>query len=54
MDVVGAHPDVGDFQGRTPSMRAAEFGHVQCLEELVKHKADMTTNDIEGKGNENF
>ena len=33
-------------------MRAAEFGHVQCLEELVKHKADMKTNDIEGKGNQ--
>ena len=31
-------------------MRAAEYGHVQCLEELAKHKADMKAVDNEGKG----
>ena len=50
VDFTGAHPDVGDYQGRTPSMRAAEYGHVQCLEELAKHKADMKAVDTEGKG----
>ena len=31
-------------------MRAAEYGHVQCLEELAKAKADMRCKDLEGKG----
>ncbi|CAD5116189.1 DgyrCDS5105 [Dimorphilus gyrociliatus] len=37
---LGAHPDVVDFQGRTPAMRAAEYGHVQCLERLLKPGGD--------------
>ncbi|XP_033736173.1 ankyrin repeat and EF-hand domain-containing protein 1-like isoform X2 [Pecten maximus] len=47
---LGAHPDVPDFKGRTAAMRAAEFGHVQCLEKLTKAGADMKSIDLEGKG----
>ena len=44
---LGAHPDVVDFKGRSAAMRAAEYGHVQCLEKL--DRADMTLRDLEGK-----
>lgn len=47
---LGAHPDVADFKGRTAAMRAAEFGHVQCLEKLTKAGADMKAVDLQGKG----
>ena len=47
---LGAHPDVVDFKGRSAVMRAAEYGHVQCLEKLVKWGADMKLTDVEGKG----
>ncbi|CAH1792722.1 unnamed protein product [Owenia fusiformis] len=47
---LGAHPDVVDMKGRSPAMRAAEFGHVQCLECLTdKAHADMKLVDLEGK-----
>lgn len=46
----GAHPDAVDLKGRTASMRAAEFGHVQCLEQLMEVKAKMDIKDLEGKG----
>lgn len=45
---LGAHPDVVDFKGRTPAMRAAEYGHVQCLERLAKAGANMLVKDLEG------
>ncbi|ELU14970.1 hypothetical protein CAPTEDRAFT_153089 [Capitella teleta] len=47
---LGAHPDVADFKGRTAVMRAAEFGHVQCIEKLAKAGCDMKMKDYEGKG----
>ncbi|XP_074648459.1 ankyrin repeat and EF-hand domain-containing protein 1-like isoform X2 [Tubulanus polymorphus] len=47
---LGAHPDVVDFKGRSACMHAAEYGHVQCLEQLAKANADMTIEDLEGKG----
>ena len=47
---LGAHPDVPDFKGRTAAMRAAEFGHVQCLDKLAIAGADMKATDLEGKG----
>lgn len=47
---LGAHPDVMDLKGRTAAMRAAEFGHVNCLEKLLAAGANMTLNDLEGKG----
>ena len=47
---LGAHPDVVDFKGRSAVMRAAEFGHVQCMEKLAKAGADMKLKDLEGKG----
>lgn len=46
----GAHPNIVDFKGRSPLMRAAELGHVQALELLAKYKADPLLKDIEGKG----
>lgn len=48
---LGAHPDVVDFKGRSAAMRAAEFGHVQCLEKLAEVGANMRLEDLEGKGN---
>ena len=47
---LGAHPDVVDFKGRSSLMRAAEFGHIQCLERLAKKGGDMKLTDLEGKG----
>jgi len=45
----GAYPDVRDFQGRTPMMRACEFGHVQALQALLDADADPSVKDVEGK-----
>lgn len=47
---LGAHPNVVDFKGRTAIMRAAEYGHVQCLEKLAQRGGDMKIKDLEGKG----
>ncbi|XP_037350649.1 ankyrin repeat and EF-hand domain-containing protein 1 isoform X1 [Talpa occidentalis] len=47
---LGAHPDVQDQMGCTPTMRAAELGHELSMEILAKAKADMTIVDNEGKG----
>lgn len=49
---IGAHPDMTDGRRRTPVMRAAEFGHVQCVEKLVRNKPapNLELTDIEGKG----
>ncbi|KAM8775104.1 ankyrin repeat and EF-hand domain-containing protein 1 isoform 2-T3 [Rhynchonycteris naso] len=46
----GAHPDVQDKVGCTPTMRAAELGHELSMEILAKAKADMSIVDNEGKG----
>lgn len=34
--IFGADSNVTDFEGRTPYMRAAEFGHIQALTVLVE------------------
>ncbi|KAM9249264.1 ankyrin repeat and EF-hand domain-containing protein 1 [Dugong dugon] len=47
---LGAHPDVQDRMGCTPTMRAAELGHELSMEKLAKAKADMTIVDHEGRG----
>jgi ankyrin repeat protein len=49
---IEAHPDVRDGLGRTPVMRAAEFGHVQSVERLVNNNPapNLSLTDIEGKG----
>ncbi|XP_015338354.1 ankyrin repeat and EF-hand domain-containing protein 1 isoform X1 [Marmota marmota marmota] len=47
---LGAHPDVQDRNGSTPTMKAAELGHELSMEILAKAKADMTIVDNEGKG----
>ena len=46
---LGAHPDVMDFKGRSAVMRAAEYGHVQCMDLLAAAGADMRQTDLEGK-----
>lgn len=51
---LGAHPDVVDFKGRSAVMRAAEYGHVQCLQKLAKRGADMKICDLDGKGLSNL
>lgn len=47
---LGAHPDVLDFKGRSAAMRAAEYGHVDCLAKLAEKDANMKLTDREGKG----
>lgn len=47
---LGAHPDVQDHKGCTPTMRAAELGHELSMEVLARAKADMKIVDNEGKG----
>uniref|UniRef100_F6X0G0 Ankyrin repeat and EF-hand domain containing 1 n=1 Tax=Monodelphis domestica TaxID=13616 RepID=F6X0G0_MONDO len=47
---MGAHPDVQDRMGCTPTMRAAELGHDITMDKLAKAQADMTIVDNEGKG----
>lgn len=49
---LGAHPDVVDGRRRTPLMRAAEFGHVQSLERLIRSNPapNLNLTDSEGKG----
>ncbi|XP_051831881.1 ankyrin repeat and EF-hand domain-containing protein 1 isoform X1 [Antechinus flavipes] len=47
---LGAHPDVQDRKGCTPTMRAAELGHDLTMEKLAAAEADMTIVDNEGKG----
>ena len=51
---LGAHPDVVDFQGRSAVMRAAEYGHIQCMEKLAKAGADMKLADTKGKGKSTY
>jgi len=49
---LGAHPDVADGRRRTALMRAAEFGHVQSLEKLIRNNPapNLNLTDNEGKG----
>ncbi|XP_075056836.1 ankyrin repeat and EF-hand domain-containing protein 1-like [Mixophyes fleayi] len=47
---LGAQPDVQDFKGCTPAMKAAELGHDLVLEVLAKAHASMTIVNKEGKG----
>jgi ankyrin repeat protein len=41
--ILGASPNVIDFKGQTPAMRAAEFGHIQSLILLTNAGTDMTS-----------
>lgn len=42
---LGASPNVYDKLGRTPSMRAADYGHIQVLKLLAEAHADLTGNN---------
>ncbi len=39
---LGASPNVCDSLGRTPAMRAADYGHTQALQLLADADADLT------------
>ena len=39
---LGASPNMVDLKGRTPAMRAAEFGHTQALTLLAEADTDLT------------
>ncbi|XP_028407753.1 ankyrin repeat and EF-hand domain-containing protein 1-like [Dendronephthya gigantea] len=47
---MGANPNVVNQQGQTPVVKAAEYGHIQCLQILADAGSDMTARDKEGKG----
>ena len=40
---LGASPNMIDLKGRTPAMRAAEFGHTQALTLLTEADTDLTS-----------
>ena len=43
---LGASPNMVDLKGRTPAMRAAEFGHVQALTLLTEADTDLTSKGV--------
>lgn len=45
-----AHPDIQDKKGCTPVMLAAQLGYYKILYLLIKHNANVTLTDEEGKG----
>ena len=48
---LGASPDVTDLRhGATAAMTAALYGHVETLQRLAQGQADMTLQDLKGKG----
>ncbi|XP_076801547.1 ankyrin repeat and EF-hand domain-containing protein 1-like isoform X1 [Clavelina lepadiformis] len=44
---LGAFPNVQDFKGRTPVMKAADYGHDKTVELLAKAGADLRVKDSE-------
>ena len=46
---LGASPNMVDLKGRSPAMRAAEFGHVQALTLLTEADTDLTSKEITRK-----
>eukprot|EP00795_Rhopilema_esculentum_P010503 gene10503-19218_t len=46
---LGASANVADDLGRTPAMRAADYGHIQALKLLAESHADLTARDREGR-----
>lgn len=45
----GASPNMVDLKGRSPAMRAAEFGHVQALTLLTEADTDLTSKQVKVK-----
>lgn len=43
---LGASPNMVDLKGRTPAMRAAEFGHVQALTLLTEADTDLSSKGV--------
>ena len=43
---LGASPNMVDLKGRSPAMRAAEFGHVQALTLLTEADTDLTSKEF--------
>ena len=46
---LGASPNMVDLKGRSPAMRAAEFGHVQALTLLAEADTDLTCKEVKRK-----
>lgn len=49
-----AHPDIQDKKGCTPMMLAAQLGYYKIVYLLIKHSANVTLTDEEGKGKEHL
>ncbi|KAG1973158.1 ankyrin repeat and EF-hand domain-containing protein [Pimephales promelas] len=45
-----ANPDIQDMKGYTPMMLAAQLGYYKIVYLLIKHNANVTLTDEEGKG----
>ena len=43
---LGASPNMVDLKGRSPAMRAAEFGHVQALTLLTEADTNLTSKEF--------
>lgn len=42
---LGASPNMVDLKGRSPAMRAAEFGHTQALTLLAEADTDLSSKE---------
>ena len=42
---LGASPNMVDLKGRSPAMRAAEFGHIQALTLLAEADTDLSSKE---------
>jgi len=49
-----ANPDIQDMKGYTPMMLAAQLGYYKIVYLLIKHNANVTLTDEEGKGKEHL
>ena len=43
---LGASPNMVDLKGRSPAMRAAEFGHTQALTLLAEADTDLSCKEV--------
>ena len=46
---LGASPNMVDLKGRSPAMRAAEFGHTQALTLLAEADTDLSSKEKNGE-----
>ena len=46
---LGASPNMVDLKGRSPAMRAAEFGHTQALTLLAEADTDLSCKGVDNR-----